>query len=684
MVAVTHTVTGLSGLTGGDLLPDSILPGFDYNVAPNAEGSGSLTLPYGQSLAPLAKGNVIVVRHDGVPVHSWVIDAHREHPIAIGLEAAQLSQVTGLGLAGLLSRYLHRDTLGFDKSPWARTRTWSAFVPQYTGWSSWGFATPYGDTLTPTPYWDGLPDGFPALNVQRVGPSEGDTSSAPQGYWWYLDPAGEVGSITLGARSLCSFFVSADNLASFHVGGFTLGRIDPGADYMKGFRTTTRFDVVLDAGTHPVGFKVVNVPFGGGDPGYGEGPELSGNPTFALGVGFTSDGAGRFLERIWETSSAGRLLAYPDDPPGMTLPEIVEAIIEENWLDGILPLFDVETNGSFPELESVTEDCNLTLLEMLRDQWAPGGLCDWHVPPTQLKVQLWPSGTRGTAQDVTYEVNSASPMESSLLDLSIYSIDEDTDCLRVGWQGGSIRVPASGGSRMAGINTDAETPGEARIIGEAVLSGDAQPEQYSALIAPVGDNDVPGVDFDCGDSIAIAGSRETVVGWGGRLDVGASIVGHSVIVKNRILDEEERLDEVVRRAAPGQKADAPTSPASAPPELGTSVRSAPLKFSLQRADGSTTYPAGLVPIVERSTIGTNVYGFDIEVTELPSGSVSIRLWIDGFPAGDGTLSSPDLVVTVPTSGDHGWWLTGGITPVQVEILSAAAVVDGLQVTARTA
>lgn len=638
-VAVTHTVTGLTGLTGGDLLPASILTGFDYNVAANAEGDGGLVLPYGQSLTPLAKGRVIVVRHDGVPVHSWVIDAHREHPIAIGMESDQLSRVTGLGLAGLLSRYMHRDTLGFEATPWARTRTWSCFSLPYDP-SSWGSATEYGTLMDPSDFWDGLPDGFPAFDVNRIGPSSGDDFSAPQGYWWTQK------DFFLPEPALLRFATAADNAAAFFFDGFQLGRIDAGADTTAGFATASSFTVYALAGTHRVGAKVINTTPNGADPGYGMGPEIGGNPTFFMCVGYTVAGDGQTFERVVETDSSWKIKAYPDDPPGMTLPQIVEEIIEENWLDGIMPKFTVDANGTFPELESVTADVDRSLLELLRDQWAPAGLCDWHVPPTSLEIQLWPYGERGSAQDVTYLVNDASPMESSLRDLSIYSIDEDTDCLMVAWQGGWIRVPESGGSRMGAIRTDSSTPGEARSIGEAVLAGDPSPEQYAALIAPTGTNDVPGVDYDCGDSVVVAGSRQAVIGWGGRLEIGSGIVEHSILLKDRILDEDERMDEVLRRAAPGQRADAPTSPASAAPRLGSTVRSSELIF--QYDAGAPEYSP-----IKRASGNGNLYAVTATATPDTGGGTDtlFAYYVGGVDVlgGAGVLPAGEPHVIIPVN-----------------------------------
>jgi hypothetical protein len=675
VVAVTHTVTGLSGLTGGDLIPDSIIAGFDYDVALNAEGNGGLVLPYGQSLVPFAMGRVVVVRHDGTPVASWVIDDHLEHPVAVGEESQQLSEVTGLSLAGLLSRYLHRDTLGYDTSPWSLTRTWSAFSRQYTGYTSWGFANTFGTLLDSTQFWDGLPDGFPAFDVERVGPSEGTDGSAPQGYWWYLDPAG----ITLGERTLCSFFVAADNSADFYVAGFRLGKIDAGGDTTKGFRSATRFDIVLDAGTHPVGMKVVNTTPGGGDPGYGLGPTLGGNPTFAMGVGFTAGGDGRLGDRIWETSAAGRVLSYVDDPPGMTLPEIVETIVEENWLDGILPLFTVSSTGTFPELESVTADVDRTLLELLRDDWAPAGLCDWRVPPTALQIQLEPAGALGAAQDVTYEVNTASPMHSSLRDLSIRTIDEGTDCLMVGWDGGWLRVPATGGSRMQAVRTAAATPGEARAKGEAILARSATPEQYTIEAAPTGVNDVPGVDFDAGDSIAVEGSRERVIGWGGHLSPAAdAVVRHTVVLKDRIRGEDERVEGILRRTAPGQRADAPTQPASVPPPLGTTIRSGELEWTVNKPT-SESYTVGEVTHDKIPTASGDLYAFRLSLKALTSGTFTVLYKVDGTTVATAsiTTATPNLSITVPLIGGGTHFLTAWTTRTTIEITSVGVGADGL-------
>lgn len=672
MTDATFTVAELDDLTAGTDVTNDVVAA-DWGSVHNEEGDGALAVPSGVTLTPSPIGRAVVVRHDSVPAFTWVAEVQAPHEVAAGEGAAEFIGFNGRGLAALLDRYIVRPTLGFGRSPWALNRTFSAFSPEYD-LSAWGTATEYGAQGDASTFWTGLPNGFPAFDVQLIGPSEGDQDSAPQGYWW---TANDDGDFVLDDDALLVFFAAADNAADIYFDGFKLVGISAGGDTTRGFRESAVFTVFASAGAHRVGAKVVNTTPDGADPGYGEGADIGGNPTFFLLVGYTTDSAGRLLERVVETSAAWRLLSYPDDPPGLTIAEVAGVVVDENVADGIDPTFTLAVNGSFDPLETVTVGVGDHLLKLVKD-WAQAGYLDWHVPPTALELGVWPFDARGSASGVVFDTDT-DPNVASLLDLRATLIDVGTDCLMVTWQGGHVRVPDSGGTRMGFLSTRAATVGEAKTLGAAVLARDPQPEQVQIQVGPTGVGDVPGVDFDTGDTVA-AGSygAEKVVGWS--VDYDDSHPGglrFGVTLKDRIKGDDERLALMVRRAAPGQLGGTgPSSPAGDPPPFGTSLR--PGEQTFQPLDPLAT---GESPDKILWFSG-NLYAVAVTAKAAGSSDTEFEMLVGGVDvlSGAGVLPSGEDFVLLPV--DPIVWCDGNATRLAVNITTVGTDVAGLMVEPR--
>lgn len=668
MIGVTFTVAELDDLTGGTDITDQ-LDDADCRIRLNAEGIGGAILPFGESISPSPFGKAIRVDFDGTPAFSWVPEKRTDVEVDRNEEAVMVTEYSGPGLAGLLNRYRCRPTLGIERQPWALTRTFSFASPEYDA-SSWGTATEYGTLLDDTAFWDGLPTGFPAFDVERIGPSEGNDDAAPQGYWW------TVKDFTLAAPALVRFFVASDNSADVYIDGFQLGRVASDGIDTRSFTEATAYSVFLSAGSHRVAAKVVNIPFGGGDPGYGEGAELTGNPTFFMLVGYTAENGGMLVDRVVETDSTWKLLAYPDTPPGLTDAEVIEILVAEAVADGVDPEFTVELHGSFDPVETITVDVGGSLLAHLKDR-ADGSWLDWSVPPTALELHLYPSGGRTSVSGIAYTVEN-----ENLERVTATQKDVSVTGFLVAFVGGWTFVGTQ--EKPDSLRTRAATIGAAKALAQKILDRDPLPEQVTADIAPLA-GEVPGVDVLDGDTLTVGSFvGERCIGWS--MTWSADWSGEpqfDIDLKDRIRGDEEAIALMVQRSAPGQfGGQAPASPAQDPPDFSTKIQQQELQWNVEKPD-DTDYVVGEAPLDKIPSGFGNVYAVRISAKTLSAGTASVAYKVDGVDtlagAGDLTSSTPNLTVVVPT--DDIYWLTAGTTRTTIEITAVGTDLTGLTVEA---
>lgn len=664
MILPTFTVVALADLDGtptGTDITDQLC-GADCEVRLNEEGDGGVLVPHGETITPDPVGKAIVIAFDGDVAATIIIEGRRDVEVDPGEESRMVTEYYGRGIGSLLDRYRCRPTFGPERQPWALTRTFSFASPEYDA-SSWGTATEYGTLLDSTDFWDGKPAGFPSFTTERIGPSEGDDNSAPEGYWWWLE------DFTLDEDSTLAFFTASDNSQDVYFGGFQLGRVASDGIDTKSFTQATRYDFFSSAGTRRVAGKVVNIPFGGGDPGYGEGSEVAGNPSFTIGAIYKVGADGRLGELVWESSSTTKLLSYPDDPPGLTDAEVVDILVAEAIADGVDPEFTVVTNGSWDPVENITLDVGQSLLEHLRDR-ADGSWLDWSVSPIDTELQLWPSGGRGGASGVTYSTANA-----DLIRLQATMLDVDVSGLWVAYVGGWTFVGTA--EKPASLRTRAATIGEAKALAQAILDRDPQPEQVTVDVKP-STGKIPGVDVLDGDTVTCGSfTTEKLIGWSMAWSADSTEEPKfDLTLKDRIRGDEERLALMVARAAPGQLGGtAPASPAQDPPEFNTDINPSELTFQ---------YDAG-APVLspeKRASQSGNLYA--VAVTSTPAGSTDsdFEYLVDGVDilGGAGTLPSGETFTIIPV--DPIVWVTANVSALQGNIVSLGTGVDTLLIEPR--
>lgn len=673
MTAVSVELSHLADLGVTSTPVTSSLRNVRCDVVLNEEGGGTVTVPYGKTLPfdPAVDGAVVTVSLDTNPVWSFVIEQRDQPHVSRGETAKSPTIYTGRGLGSLLDRYRVLPSLGAGRSPWGLTRTFSAFSPEYD-FSGWAAVTAYATVDDPTNPKYGFPDGFPAGNASWIGPTEGDETQAPYGYWWTQT------DFTLVEDSWVRFFYVVDDYGPLMVDGFQVIAVSTDRDPLSGFTKAHTADLYMSAGTHRIGAKVVN-NFGDGDPGYGEGATVLGNPTMIACVGYLCDQLGQLGDVVVKSDATWKHVAYLDNPPGMTELEVIETIAAECVALGVAPSFTVTGHGSWTPLESVTVRVGSSLLAHIRDR-ADAGYLDWITSVEAYELHIYAPGVFGSASGVEFVSGS-----SSLRDLNSTLRDNRTDALLVAYQGGYVLEPPEGGERVGFLESKAATVGEAKARAAAYLALPSQPEQVEVGVRSV-TGSVPGVDFTVGDTVDCGSFiGQKVIGW----SVGFSAsfpteptVG--VTLLDRIRSREEAFDLMVARSQPGALGgSAPSAPAQEPPEFGTKNDPRAFQFSIQPADGETTVPTGMVPATEYPTTNGNLYAFDIGATDLV-GDITIDLYIGAFNVGTGTLtdSDPNGVITAYLDSYQTVYLTGGVSGARIDITSAPTSVASFTVTGR--
>jgi hypothetical protein len=601
----------------------------DYRTRLNEVGDGGFVVPYGVTLPSDPLGQVVFVKVDDADVGAFVVEGRRDVLVGEGEEAVMVTEFDGRSMESLLDRVRVAPTLGYERSPWALSRTWSAFSLGYDD-TAWVAATTYATLLDDTPHWNGVPTGFPGFDVFRIGPSEGTTDEAPQGYWWTRK------TFTTLVDQLFQVFIAADNAADVYFDGFRLATIDPGTDTTAGFTKAKRYTLFVTAGTHVFGAKVINTDFLGVDPGYGEGPVLEDNPTFFMSLVFSCADDGRFLNRVDQTDADWVVLSYPDAPPGMTDPEVVAEILAESAAD---VEFTLTVHGEeWDRHESITRRVGSSLLDYLRDR-SESGFFDWYVDG--LDLHLYPAGELGSATAVEYTTENG-----NLLGLTAQQVDVGMTGLAVAHSQGWSFVGTEG--RVGVLETRDADPATAKDFAARYLARDPQPEQVDAAIEPVG-GDIPGLDVQNGDTVTVGSFvGEKVIGWSVRLtDDGPAF---DLELKNRIRGDAERLEMMVSRGIPGQAGGtAASQPAGDPPDIVSKVDESSLSFQplppyeLSTSPAVTSEYSGnlyAVKVEARKSAGTTDTSFEYRVDGvdanggtgiLPAGEVSLVIPVDGLP-----------------------------------------------------
>lgn len=587
-------------------------------------GSGYLTVQNDDSqLSLLDAGRVVQCRVEGEPAFSWVIDGNTNKKRLPAGPSGRRSSKTGKGTASILNRATVPPTVGYGLNPFSDDRVFSFTSPQFPIDSRWTDAKLILDS---TSFGD-LPPGFPTI-APWIGPPSGTYIQAPMGHVYFIK------DFTLSADAFVTFFVGVDDRLFSAIDGIAL--IDlTGVGAAEGFRKPHAATMYLSAGTHRLAIDLIN-DFGFGfDPGPGVGPVFAGNPARLIVAAWTSTGQGQLVQHIFSTGTDWRCLEYPAAPPGMTMGRIWNVLLDEVAADGLLTTLGrdwtdtLDANGNlWDSLPSVSCKVGMDLESVVKAHRGSAYL-EFRMRPDAnvLRLFRWQESGVPRAANFAPDVNVAELTE----------IDDDThtDCFSVRWSKGQLRYPSSGGSRMGFLSVPAASTTEARQIAEAVrVSQSLQRTQITVGPVPRGDGDVPYRDFAPADTITVDGSLERCRQIGATYD---DVLGlkFGLIVRDVILDADERLSLVLKRFANGNLAGQvyAAAPALPAPQLFTHANPGDVTYTAPEIDG--------VPQISESAdktlaVGANLYAVKVTLKTAGSSSTAIRFLIDGTDCLAGT------------------------------------------------
>jgi hypothetical protein len=664
--------------------------GEQWSDVMNDVGSGQFQLQADDpQLSDCALGNVAQFNVDGSPAFSFVIDRRVRASISKPGEEDEGHTVilSGEGIGQILNRWRVTPDLGFEKNPWARTRTFSFASPEFTPDGSWIVPT----VIVPQQYatsahYTGLPDGFWCPAEPWIGPSSGDDDAAPFGYWY------AIYYFTLPDDFIVTFGMAVDDRANVFIDGFLLTNIDPNVDPSSGYRSTTVATVRLSSGFHTFAVKVIN-DLGDVDPGFGEGSTVAGNPTGFILTAWQTDAAGQLIQRLFGTADYADwlILEYPDTAPGMTIGDVVQTLIEEANTDSILtelaswdfgPITDSAGND-WDQLESVTVNDGDSLLDSVRA--FAGAYCDWSMAADSVNMHMWRFGERGSSAGVTYDSTNLSWLEYD-------TIDDGSDVLLVNWSGGQLRYPATGGTRMNSLQIENATRSEAVTLATQQLDlfGGTR-VQISASIEP-GAGVIPYTDFQVGDTgITLPGETSgTTSQRCVQIDQRTDDIGvPSWMPKfgDIHLVAQARQQLAVKRMAQSSNGSlggysTVASPAGPAPKFGTKLNTNETIFN-----PSDPVSAGSSPLYIPSA-NANLYAMAVSATTAGSTDTTFELNVDGTDVivGFGVLPASSTFVLIPmvTSSIYvSYWLRSNLTTVAVNITAVGTGVAGLVFSLRT-
>lgn len=664
---------GLVSLSGGARLSDTAP--WSAEIAYDADCLSALT--NGRLVCLLIGGNII-----------WAgrIDRIDKHPVAGGEESSENVLVTGVDIAGDLDRINVKPTRGFNKKPWSHNRDFSFASPEFDA-SSWGNASVIiAANGSPSTFWTGKPSGFPALNIPWIGPSTGTDLAAPQGYVYLLLDG------SLAADTIIRDFVGADNGGWSFLNGFLLRTIDPSAgDTTQGFTETSQGSIFATTGAVRFAFKMVNAPFGGGDPGPGQGPTLAGNPVGLLGIWFASDSSGRLFARIGQTSASWKCLAYPATPPGLTATHILKIIKDENQADGLFPElaydFGVDTDTSssaMPQIELFSTRVGDSLFKIARDM----GLAhiDWRMSYSNYKMQVWNHGAGGAPSGVTYALTN-DPETSKIADFQSQKYYENIDVLIVEHGDGQIRVPTTGGTIIGFLSIPGAAAGTAKLVAQQVLNQQGANESIVVTIAPTGINDIPGIHVLPGDSLSVnAGAfgtfNERLLEW--TFAITDDGIDWGISIRSLFIDDIEVLARTIQRyQSGGVGGAAPSGPTNPPPQFGRQGQSNELTFQFD--DNPTTPLESPDKIPHESG---NLYAVAITAKTAGASATTFQFRVNGVDVlnGGGILPAGQLFALIPIpvaiAAGQTVWLEANVARLAARIVTYPIGITGILIEPR--
>jgi hypothetical protein len=290
-------------------------------------GSGSLVIHADDpDVAILLYRNIVRMRLNGTDRFAWVIEKRSRRSIVRGGQRERLLVVSGRGVLALFEKAVLDPELGVQRlSPDTRTFNFASVDYDASAWVVAEEIKQQSDTGTFPGQWEDAdgnpaPESWPDPDAFWIWGQAQGVGSPPQ-------PVGDCffrKSFNLASEKTVAIFVSADD-------GFELYLDDEVvAAETRAFMwgETKRHNTFLEAGDHLIAIKATNI--------------LRANAaTNVAGVICSiieTDEGGQSLGSVIErTDSTWDALAYPSDPPIMSVGAVLRVVIDEAQARGDLP-----------------------------------------------------------------------------------------------------------------------------------------------------------------------------------------------------------------------------------------------------------------------------------------------------------------------------------------------------------
>jgi len=301
----------------------------------NVEGTGSAVVQIFDPTTELIVScdipwrSILIFSIDTIPRYASIIEHMVEKLVAQGEEVDETLELSGRGTLALFEEAVCYPENGLSRQPFTDTRLFSYASIDFDD-SMWASAVQVKLQSDPTSGlpWDGAPQDWPDHNAYWIW-DRAVTSATP----W---PTGNVyfrKQITIpSGGDVVRFFITADDGFELYVDGGLL-QSDTEA-YLWG--VTRQVDLFLDSGTHLVAIKGTNLSRASSSTNYAG----------IICSMYVANGDGSLGGLIAHTDSSWKMLAYPPNPPGYTVGQILRILTEEAQARGTLSGISLSFNDT--------------------------------------------------------------------------------------------------------------------------------------------------------------------------------------------------------------------------------------------------------------------------------------------------------------------------------------------------
>jgi hypothetical protein len=308
-------------------------------------------------------------------------------------EYGQITTYSGRGHLSIFENAVLYPSRGTEVSPieFDRTFNWSTPTPVYDD-SGWGYAKQICTVAAAMFIWPVLPfaEGWHDVNAGVIWANGATTLLAPGGDVYFRK------DFELAQSGFYYLEAACDNRGIIYLDGQKV--IEMGS-----FQAQDDYSVFITAGEHTI--AVIGTNYWGGTPRVQGGPG-QGPAGFALAL-YNTDSFGEPTNTLLRSDSTWKISAYPEDPPGMYVGEVIHTIVDEA-VERDVYLFD-EINLKFgprldsagrqwPETLDIASKVGTSYLVFLIEQTS--AYIDLWMKPGTLDLYAWKKGTRARTKNV--------------------------------------------------------------------------------------------------------------------------------------------------------------------------------------------------------------------------------------------------------------------------------------------